>query len=546
MKSIDDLRREFLEPFSTSDSSSILFAGLASYFQRIANLRSMNSPILGDAVEGLDYRFLRTQKMPLVATSTNETLEDLFSMLEGTVDWAHPLQVIAPSPPPTIVSLFAYFVAAHLLPNFASDLYSQRFIRAEIQTVAMLADIIGYDQLKCAGFSTFGGAATNIYGIKIALEKAMKAISGISTNKLCLFKSENAHASSLVAAKWLNVEPINVITVSSDNNSMNVSDLVSKMRIALDKGYVPAGIVCELGSTFEFAMDRLEEVSEHSKDICKTYNLSMRPHIHADAVIGWVYSFFNDYDFYENPENFEPRAIEGLETIVQNTKQLQLADSIGIDFHKLGFTPLTSSFFLLRDGSDIKYIANQEEFSLEEIYSSFGNYTPAHFTLESTRPAMGPLAAYLNCVLLGKEGFRSLLAYNLGLALYLRDKLGNLPYCRVLNNNNEGPALVIRLYPSALPLPEIEEEILDAQLLERINQFNERCFDEFTTSLLQNHGAAWLSFSRKYKVFPKHSNNSVELSVMKSYVTSPFTSKETIDGAVAVMTQAWEAVCAST
>ena len=57
------------------------------------------------------------------------------------------------------------------------------------------------------------------------------------------------------------------------------------------------------------------------------------------AVIGWAWSVFNDYDFEENVLGFRPRTVRPLAAARRRISMLHRAESIGIDFHKTGFTP---------------------------------------------------------------------------------------------------------------------------------------------------------------------------------------------------------------
>ena len=89
------------------------------------------------------------------------------------------------------------------------------------------------------------------------------------------------------------------------------------------------------------------------------YNLSYRPHVHADAVIGWAWQAFADYDFENNPLQFR-RAPCAPWRAPQRIRHLYLADSIGIDFHKTGFTPYISCLVLLNDRHDFELIRSQD------------------------------------------------------------------------------------------------------------------------------------------------------------------------------------------
>jgi glutamate/tyrosine decarboxylase-like PLP-dependent enzyme len=178
-------------------------------------------------------------------------------------------------------------------------------------------------------------------------------------------------------------------------------------RDLLQKNLPIAALIATMGTTDAFGVDDLQGIVELRDRLVDEFALPYVPHIHADAVIGWAWSVFNDYDFAGNPLGFRKRTLRALAGVQRRMQHLGLADSIGIDFHKTGFTPYVSSVFLLRDAADFQMIARAPE-SMPYLFQS-GDYHPGHFTLETTRSGCGPMAALANLLLFGKNGLRSLL-----------------------------------------------------------------------------------------------------------------------------------------
>jgi glutamate/tyrosine decarboxylase-like PLP-dependent enzyme len=102
-------------------------------------------------------------------SSVEKVTELLVDYCQGMTIWAHPNAQVNVVPPPTIPSITAAIVGAIYNPNIISDEYSARFAEAEIQVVAMLSDLIGYNPQQSGGFFTFGGTATILYGCKLGL-----------------------------------------------------------------------------------------------------------------------------------------------------------------------------------------------------------------------------------------------------------------------------------------------------------------------------------------------------------------------------------------
>ena len=55
------------------------------------------------------------------------------------------------------------------LPVENSSEYSRRVALAEVEVVATVADLVGYDPAQAGGVFTFGGTGTSMYGVKIGL-----------------------------------------------------------------------------------------------------------------------------------------------------------------------------------------------------------------------------------------------------------------------------------------------------------------------------------------------------------------------------------------
>jgi glutamate/tyrosine decarboxylase-like PLP-dependent enzyme len=94
----------------------------------------------------------------------------LTAFLKGMPIWAHPNSQVNVVPPTTVSSIMAFIAATIYNPNIIWDEYSARFADAEIQAVAMLADLVGYDPRQAGGLFTFGGTGTILYGCKLGLE----------------------------------------------------------------------------------------------------------------------------------------------------------------------------------------------------------------------------------------------------------------------------------------------------------------------------------------------------------------------------------------
>ena len=79
-----------------------------------------------------------------------------------------------------------------------------------------------------------------------------------------------------------------------------------------------------------------------------------------------------------------------------------------------------------------------------------GTRHPGRYTLETSRPGGGPLAALANLRLMGIEGFQALLGHLVSTAETLREHLEAHASTTVLNHDNFGPVTLFRVYPDGV------------------------------------------------------------------------------------------------
>ena len=276
--------------------------------------------------------------------------------IAGLPIWGHPLTQTNVICPTTIPSIVGSLLASTYNPNLVMDDYSCGVAQAEVEVAAMTARMIGYDPSKSTGIFTFGGTGTDLYGVKIGLEKALpgtmkKGIRG--DQQAVVIASDHAHYCRLTVAGWLGIGQENVIPIESTLASeVMTGQLEKKAREAIEQGKKIACIMATMGTTDSLGIDDLESIVRIRDKLVEDYKLDYVPHIHADAVIGWAWASLNDYKFDLNPLGFRQRTVHALRGVVRRISKLHLADSVGIDFHKTGFCPYSSSLVLVKDQRD--------------------------------------------------------------------------------------------------------------------------------------------------------------------------------------------------
>ena len=269
---------------------------------------------------------------------------------------------------------------------------------------------------------------------------------------------------------------------------------------AIEEGRRIVAILATMGTTDAFGIDDLESIVGLRDSLVEEYGLDYRPHVHADAVIGWAWSAFKGYDFEENALGFRLRTVRCLAGAYHRISRLALADSIGVDFHKTGFTPYVSSLFLVKDRSDLNLLGR----GLEEMPYMFrsGRWHPGTYTLETSRSGGGVLAAWANLRLFGIEGLRVLLGYLVEMAELLREHLDGHGSTSVLNSDNFGTVTLFRAYPDGVDTWTIKErERTDPKARDELrahNEYNRRIYRHLHARAERGEGV-YLSITDCYR-----------------------------------------------
>ena len=401
---LEHIRRAFPQPVSDPIHDSYFVHSIMRALDQVDDLK-MQLPTLGPVVSG-DFAEAQNAELPAEMSSVEAVTSDLVSYLRGITISSHPhtqQNVIAP---PTIPSLIGVLLASLHNPNIAWDEYSRLVALAEVESVAITARMVGYDPQQASGTFTFGGTGTTLYGVKIGLEKACPQAmqKGVSDDVVVLV-SDAGHYCAHNIVGWLGMGTDQLIVIPTlAENEIDLAQLADAARTALGSGKKIAAIIATMGTTDAFGLDDLQAIVALRDSLVDEFQLSYRPHIHADSVIGWAWSVFNDYDFQDNPLEFRPRTLRALAGACRRIRHLALADSMGIDFHKTGFAPYISSLVLVKDRADLQLLMRDPQ-QMPYLYH-FGDHRPGMYTLETSRAGTGPLTALANFRFFGEQGLR--------------------------------------------------------------------------------------------------------------------------------------------
>ena len=516
---LEGLRSQFPQPIADERHDALFADAVREALSCVAALKGPTS-IFGSPAEP-DFAAALAAQLGEAPLPLDQVVARLVQPLQGTLIAGHAASQFNVTPPPSIASIVGVLLAALGNPNLCSEESGRRFSAVETEAAAITARLVGYDPATAGGAFTFGGTGSTLYAAKVGLEKAQPGGTHFGLRPgAVLLASRECHHSTLSTAAWLGIGQDNVLLAPChDDGSVRIDTLKQLAKNALSEGRRIAAIIATLGSTDAFALDDLAAIHAMREELVREFSLDYRPHLHADAVAGWAWAAFNDYDFERNELGFRGWTRRALAAATDRIRSLPLADSIGVDFHKTGFAPYASSLVLFRNRRDLDLIRRSPA-AAPYLYQSPGEH-PGMFTLETSRSAAGPMAALASLLALGKQGLRTLLAHAVEMAGVLRASLAEQPELALLNGGNIGSVTLFRVYPPGADATSVLcRELNDAGCGRQIvahNELNRRAYQRLRAAALAGRGVM-LSLTESGR--PTAAGQ--PLVALKSYVLSPF------------------------
>ena len=534
-----EIRLAFPQPVADPIHNSYFVHSIMRALDQVDELKT-HLPMLGSIVPA-DFEAARQTILPDEMASIEDVTADLVSYLRGMTIFGHPRTQQNVVAPPTIPSLIGVLLASLYNPNLGWDEYSRLVALAEVEVIGMTSKMIGYDPEVSSGVFTFGGTGTTLYGVKLGLEKACPGtVQNGTSEDAVVFVSDAGHYCATNIVAWLGIGTNNLsIIPTTFQNEMDLVQLERSVREALQNGKRIAAIIATLGTTDAFGLDDLKSVVELRDTLVDEFQLDYRPHVHADAVIGWAWSVFNDYNFEENPLGFRPRTIRALAGACRRMQHLSLADSVGIDFHKTGFAPYISSLVLVKNREDLDLVKRHPD-QMPYLYH-FGDYRPGMYTLETSRAGTGVLAALANLRLFGEQGLRVILGHIVEMTQLLREHLGGQAGTTVLNENNFGTVTLFRAYPDGVDTFEIKDlefkDVAYSNSLLAHNDYNRKIFEYVHSEAMAGRGVV-ISTTECYR----QTTYGEPIVGLKSFILSPFVDEADVETVVNKVLEAREKV----
>ena len=499
---------------------------------------NFNNPFFkGDNI--LNYNeYLKDKKLNYESLSSEELFEYISPYFKNIPNWNNPGTMINVIPPVNLMSLATVNILNMYNPNFAQDTYAGNIIMAELEVSKYMSDLVGWNYKHAYGTFTFGGKGTNLYATKVAINKADKlaAKEGCLRNKYFMVTSKNGHPCHLEVCNWLGIGSDNCYEIVCDSHGkINIDETRKIIEQHISNGKIFLGYNLTAGSTNELYVDDIYQIYKLNLEIVDKYKLNYRPHIHADAVLGWVYLFFNDYDFKENKLNVKINYLKKIKSLNKKIKQLKYADSIGIDFHKTGFAPYISSMVLFKNRNDYFTLNEKEYLDYEKL--EYGNYNPYKTTLELTRSSQGPVSALCNLKSLGINGYQKIIADMFSATEYFREQLEKNKNICLINKDTEGLASLFLLKPRKYQNYSIKDFLkLGENEIDYIRQFNVN-YGKFILEEAKKKKISFIYTSSRSYVIP---GTNIKLGVLKAYPMSVFLNNKEVDRIIVEINQTIE------
>lgn len=459
-----------------------------------------------------DYAaFLDNDRIPEMGRDWRPVFEEFLEMFQHAVIWQSPGAMINITPPANIPALIASFCTALFNPNFGTDESSGFLMATELSVIRKLASLVKWNVDLAGGIFTFGGKGTILYALKTGLRKACPEIDheGITPGKCVIFTNDKAHPCHTEIASWLGLGTNQVIRLkTTEKGTVDVQDFETQLRAQLFSGKKIGCIFLNGGTTNEGFIDPIEKIVSIRNRCAEEYGLTYLPHIHVDAVIGWVWLFFSKYDFKQNPLNCSSRELQILRDNARYISQIEQADSFGADFHKTGFCPYISSVFLVRD-RDCLF----RKRSFNPKTQKYGEFAPFEDSLELTRSSLGPVSAYITLELFGIDGFQKMIYRLFHSGEVIRHTISQTSGFELIHTDAKGfSVMFLAIPPDFSPKKEWTEEDF-----RRLAQYNQKFYLYVEQAYWDRRIHSKITFSKSFK--PYGSNQSI--GALKMFPMSP-------------------------
>lgn len=290
-------------------------------------------------------------------------------LAHGSADPAEPSCAAHLHCPPLAVAVAADLAVSALNPS--QDSWDQAPAATALETLllAELAELAGYDPAEAAGVLTSGGTESNLMGLMLARDRVLGRATGRQIElsgvpgegpRPRIFTSAAAHFSVQRSAALLGLGEDAVTPVPVDHQQrMEPDALAAALRDCAARGDLPVAVVATAGTTDTGAVDPLRT--------CATLAAEYGAWLHVDAAYGGGALLSDE-----------------LAPLVAG---IALADSVSLDWHKLGWQPVAAGVFLVRQAETYASLARRAVYLNPQDDEEAGYPSLLGLSLRTTRRA---------------------------------------------------------------------------------------------------------------------------------------------------------------
>lgn len=441
---------EFPSPFRGSEDP--LAQAIMKAIEKIDNLRPEKGgpAYLGSSSQlTYDYPNVKAASIKPEPQDLDSVMEDTINLFQGMPNVASPLTMANVWPQPNTASIIASIFPLIFMPNIIEGEFSWNVHKAELESAGMIASLFGWEPTKAGCVYTYGGSGCWLYGLKYALTRVLpdSRNKGIRTDAKVLCSAQS-HYCRENETDWTGLGMDNIVLIPTDDttNQMSLEALEERLKEFQSQGIPVASIVCTMGTTDASVFDPIAEVRQLMDKYPNPQGYGQAL-LYADAVAGWSWIMFDQYDFEANPLEFSPEVLAIAKKNKEIIKGIHHADAIGVDFHKFGWSPYVSSCFVYKDAAEFENILRRGSYAyLQEVTP----YNPMYYTLEVSRSAAGSLAGWATMKYLGVKGFQSILGGILEVRYYLQNLINEHPQMVMADADDDGFITLFRIYPEGV------------------------------------------------------------------------------------------------
>ncbi len=393
-------------------------------------IKNANDVFLGKPDKS--YSFLgEYETIPQELQDPQKTLDISTKILSGQMRWHAPTMLYNVNPPVMFNTVAATTITKLYNPNAITRRTSAGLTIMEDQIIRQLAKLLNWNEKNASGIFTPGGKYCITYAIKCGLNR-------------CDFQTQEPPV--------VITSEINHFSIESVCNHLGLSGQCRRVPVTLDgtidfnrfkeillecftKKIPIACIIFSGGNTTHCNVEDINKGVKILKELIFQLHINYKPYIYYDLVIGWPWLFFKYYDFEQNRLEINIDVLDKIKITLEKCKHSDLADGVGIDFHKGGFAPYTNSIFLSQNPVDLYSVSGEymSDSSREPYYYSFGN----------SRETSDILVTWNVLQSVGIEGFQSYIVNMLTIANIFTKILPNYGFTILEKDNTYGFATII-------------------------------------------------------------------------------------------------------